>query len=249
MSELDSILDAEVRRAEPDLWLASRLVGDPAARGPLIALYAVHGELAKVADTATNPLAGEIRLAWWREEIDALFEGKRALGHPALQALRHAGGLDRPTLEAILEARHSELEARPFSDEGDLLAYLDGVYGGLMRTAASLLAPVVEASVKENARAFGWAWLLHQRPAWVSRGRDWTPKAWAEASDQEIAEHVRHRVADALKAGRAEAAVLPTTAFPAIAPAALAPAYAEGRRLSPLQKRLRLVWSSLRGHP
>ena len=247
MKEPDPSLDADVRRAEPDLWLASRLVADPTPRAALIALFAMHVELGKVAGAAVNPLAGEIRLAWWREEVEALFESDRALGQPALQALRQADGLNHTALEAMIEARHAELEQKPFEHEAQLLAYLDGLYGGLMQSAVALLAPGAAVRVTETARAFGFARLLQDRPAWRARGRDWVPAAWGEASEAEIATHIRHRVADALKAGRTEAAALPTAAFAAVAPATLAGPYARGRRPSPLEKRIRLIRASLRG--
>jgi len=247
MSDPDHSLDAEVRRAEPDFWLASRLVADPARRASLVALLAVHAELAKVAGVAANPLAGEIRLAWWREEIDALFAGDRPLGHPALQALRGAEGLDRAALEAMVEARHAELEARPFEDEAGLLAYLDGIYGALMGQAAALLAPAGEAEAAQAARAYGWARLWRVRSLWRGRGRDWTPVAWDETGDDHIAAHLHHRVVNALSLAQAETIALPVAAFPAIAPAAFARIYVEGRQPNDLEKRLRLLWASFRG--
>jgi phytoene synthase len=251
MTEPPFSLDADLRRTEPDLWLSSRLVADPAARARLIALYAVHADLARVAGAASNPLAGEIRLAWWREEVEALLAAARPLGHPALQALAGAGGLDAPglgpALDAMIEARHAEFEPHPFADETALLTYLDGVDGGLMRAAAVLLAPEFGGSLVQTGRAWGWARLLRERGAWQVRGRDWAPAAWGEASEAEIVAHVRHRVADALKAARGETAGLPTSAFPAVAYSALARPYAQGRAPSAVESRARLLWAVLRG--
>jgi len=239
-------LDPEVRRAEPDLWLSSRFVADPVTRTALVALYALNAELAKVASAASNPLAGEIRLAWWSEEVEALAARSRALGHPALQALSDAAP-DAAALQAMIEARHAELEPSPFADEAALVAYLDGVDGGLTRAAAGLLAPDAPVLLTETARAWGWTRLLRQRPAWRARGRDWTPASWGEAEDGEIAAHVRHRVLDALKLARAEVGALPVAAFPAAAHVALCGSYAQGRAPSDLEKRTRLLWASLRG--
>jgi phytoene synthase len=248
MTEFDFSLDADVRRAEPDLWLSSRLVSSPEARAALIGLYAVHAELARVAGAVSNALAGEIRLAWWREEVEAL-SSSSTLGHPALNALKKGEpSLDPSMLDGMIEGRHAELEPRPFNDEAALLAYLDRVDGGLMRTAASLLSPdaVLGAAV---ARAWGWTRLLRERSAWRAKGRDWAPLSWGEASEEEITAHVRHRVADALKSARGEVAALPVAAFPALAYATLASSYARGRNPSDLEKRLRLIWASLRGRP
>jgi phytoene synthase len=247
MTDVADSLDAEVRSAEPDLWLASRLVAKPAPRAALIALYALHVELAKVAVAARNPLAGEIRLAWWREEVQALFDGSRPHGHPALQALSGVLQPDRLAILAMIEARHAELEPTPFQDEAALVAYLDGVDGGLMRAAAALLAPAGGIEVTQTASAWGWARLLSERAAWRARGRDWMPAAWGQPSDTELVAHVRHRVADAIAAARVETAALPVGAFPAAAYAALAQPYARGVRPSALGKRARLLWASLRG--
>ena len=246
MADPEPTFEAEVRRAEPDLWLSSRLVSDPSARASLIALYAVHGELAKISGAATNPLAGEIRLAWWREEVEALVSGRRALGHPALQVLGSAH-LVHAAIDAMIEARHAELEPRPFADEDRLLAYLDGVDGALMRVAAGLLAPETSPTLVAVGRAWGWARLLRERPLWRARQRDWAPGVWNGATDHEITIHVRHRVSGALALANTEVAALPVSAFPAIAYATLARVYAEGRRLTDLEKRARLLWASVRG--
>jgi len=44
---MDEDLDALIRRVDPDRWLSSRFVGDPAARADLVALYALDHELAR----------------------------------------------------------------------------------------------------------------------------------------------------------------------------------------------------------
>jgi len=239
-------LDAEVRRAEPERWLSSRLAA-PGPRTALVALYAVNAELAKVAQAATTPLAGEIRLAWWREEVEALFDSGRALGHPALQALRDASGLERTALEAMIEARHAELDPRPFADEAELLAHLDGADGALLTAAAGVLEPGLSPALTQAGRAWGWARLLRRRPLWRAAGRDWSPAAWGETDDREIAAHVRHRIQDALAAAREETRTLPVEAFPAVAHIGLARAYAEGRAPGVLQMRARIVWAAISG--
>ena len=60
-------LDDLIRRVDPDRWLTSRFVGDAAARGVLVALYAYDHELARALRVASAPLMAEIRLTWWRE--------------------------------------------------------------------------------------------------------------------------------------------------------------------------------------
>src|SRR5580693_2208603 len=101
-------LDAEVRGADPDRWLASRFIGDADARADVIALYAFNHELARIAETVREPLMGEIRLAWWREALDEIFAGAAPRRHPVVDALSLAvrrRNLARAPLEAMVEAR------------------------------------------------------------------------------------------------------------------------------------------------
>jgi phytoene synthase len=242
-------LDALVRRVDPDRWLAARFAG--ARRRDLVALYALNYELARVAETVSTPMLGDIRLAWWREGIEALFGGGPVRAHPVIEALLPAareGRLDAGLLEALVGARAADLEPEPFADEAALVAYLDGTAGALMATAARLLDPAADpAMVRSAARAWGWAGLWRASAHWAARNRRWAPLAWAEAGEAEIAAHVLHRVEAALDDARPELKALPVAAFPACAYATLARPYAHAARPTDLEKRARLVLSVMRG--
>jgi phytoene synthase len=234
-------LDALVRRADPDRWLAARFAGK--RREDLAALYALNHELARVAETVSTPMLGEIRLAWWRERLEAM-----SGGHPVIEALAATPGVDRAALAAMVDARLPELDAEPFVDEDALVAYIDATAGSLMAAAARLLDPAAErAMVQGAARAWGWAGLMRAGPAWTARGRRWTPLAWDEADDAEIAAHVAHRVEAALDEAQDELKALPVAAFPAVAYATLARQYAAGGRPADLEKRARLTMAVMRG--
>ena len=102
----DEDLEARVRRVDPDRWLASRLIADPARRRTVIALYALNDELARVGETVTNPLAGEIRLAWWRERLEGIAAGAEPPAQPVLLALAPVlPALPPDLLDALVEAR------------------------------------------------------------------------------------------------------------------------------------------------
>jgi phytoene synthase len=242
-------LDAAVRKADPDRWQAARFVADPARRGDLVALYAFSDELARVAEQVSTPMIGDIRLAWWREGVEAVVAGGPVRAHPVLQALIPAAGrLDLTLLEAMVEARAADLEPEPFADEAALVAYIDGTAGALMAAGARLLDPMARPSQTVSAaRAWGWAGLWRAGPALAARGRRWTPLNWGEADEAEIAAHIGHRIADALKASRNELADLPVAAFPAVAYATLASAYARGRQPGDLEKQLRLLAAVVKG--
>lgn len=234
-------LDALVQRVDPDRHLAARYAG--ARTGDLVALYALNHELARVSETVSNPMLGEIRLAWWREGLEGM-SGR----HPAIEALAGAAGLDKALLAAMVDARLPELDPEPFADEDALVAYIDATAGSLMAAAARMLDPAATREmVRGAARAWGWAGLLRAGPRWAERGRRWTPLSWEDADQAEITAHVAHRVDAALEEARDELQALPVAAFPAVAYATLSRGYAAGRKFTDLEKRARLLAATLRG--
>ena len=183
-----------------------------------------------MSGAVTQQLMGEIRLAWWRENLDSLFEhGPRR--HPVLDALSgpvQVRRFAREALEAMVEARHAELDGEALASDAQRLAYIDATAGRVMAEAARWLDPASKPEMTVNAaRAWGWASL--------SRAKRITPEA------------ARPRIAEALKASRVELRDLPVAAFPAVAYAALSLRYLKERAPSELERRLRLVWATVRG--
>ena len=232
-------LDAVVRHADPDRWLASRFIGDADARADVIALYAFNHELARIAETVREPLMGEIRLTWWREALDEIFAGAATRRHPVVDALDLAvrrRNLARAPLEAMVEARFSDLEPGVLNGDAALEAYIDATAGALMALAIAAVAGVEAHGVRAAARAWGLAGLWRLRQAGVER----LPARWDQAA-------VRSAVREALREARVGAASLPVSAFPCVSYAALAARYAAGRAPSDLEKRLRLTAAVLTG--
>jgi phytoene synthase len=249
---MEEDLDALVRRVDADRWLASRFAADPAARKTMIAVYALNYELARVGETVSQPMVGDIRLAWWLEGIEALFEGGEPRAHPVLQALAgpvRAGALSRDLLEALVEARHADLEPAPFPDEAALTAYIDGTAGAVMALAAQALDPrATPEMTRAAARAWGWAGLLRATAFWTARGRSWRPNDWADRQDAEVAGYARDRVKEGLDLARRQLPKLPVAAFPAVAYATLALPYIRRSEVSELVKRMQLTAAAAKGN-
>lgn len=215
-------LDALLRRVDPDRWISSRFVADAVARADVVVLYAFDHELARAPLVASNSLIAEMRLAWWDEVLDEIFEGRAVRRHPTAQALAETvarRGLERQPLQALIEARHRELEAGAM-DEKEALAWARDTGGLAAEMAAGLLDPSGEAG---HARAAGTAWALGRR-------------ARAAPALRPVFER-------ALQGARAAVKRLSPAAFPAAAHATLA-----GRPdQSELAKRLRVTWAVARG--
>ena len=229
-------LDEQVRRADPERWLASRLIADAEARADVIALYAFDLELARAPLAATDPMMAEIRLTWWREAVDDLFAGKGARGHPALVALGRAIArrkLSAAPLEAIVEARFADIEPEAFADEAALAAYADGVAGAPLSLALAVLGHADASALRPAALAWTLARLAEAAPQRLPTGLD--------------AAKARGRGRAALEEARQAVRALPVAAFPAVAHLALTGPRLKGRSPGPLEMQLRLTLASLTG--
>jgi phytoene synthase len=217
-----SDLDAMMRRVDPDRWLSSRFVGQADARTDIVALYAFDHELARAPKMASNALLGEMRLTWWREALDEIFEGRPVRHHPAAQALAGAvarRGLTREPLETMIDARYRQLDPAPMS-EAELLDWARDTGGLAAQLAAQVLDPATDARM---ALAGGSAWALGKR--------------LADSPD------LRPTFLKVIHAARSASRNLSVAAFPAVAHAALA-----GRPASnDFARRLRLTIAVARG--
>jgi phytoene synthase len=219
-------LDGLIRRVDPDRWLSSRFVADPEQRADLVALYAFDHELARAPRVASNPLLGEMRLAWWREALDEIFEDRPVRRHPTAEALARAvrrRGLSRGPLEAMIDARYRELDPQPMA-EAEALEWARETAGRAAELAVAVLDPAADPRLAAAAAA---GWTLARRAA----------------------EHAELAPAFArlLEEGRRDAARLSALAFPAAAHAAFAPRRAKGGSPEGLAARLRITLAVARG--
>jgi phytoene/squalene synthetase len=124
VSPTPKILDATYRaRAIPlgstRYW--SWLFASPAARTPLLGVYALLAEWNALMDPATEASASRIKLAWWQEEIERLIA--RAPLHPIcvyLASLPRAAEVDFSPLRQAIDASVAELSGVPLERSAEL---------------------------------------------------------------------------------------------------------------------------------
>lgn len=158
---------AEVRRVDPDR-ASCLLFAEPERRIELAALVLLHHELARVAEIVRQPLAGLLRLRFWRDRLALAAEGGRP-DPPILRTLAEPlrdGRLPLADLAALIDAREKELDGLLAPDGGEVgpppsieavEAHLRATSGGLARAMGRLLeAPAAElAAAEEAGTAYG----------------------------------------------------------------------------------------------
>lgn len=234
----------QLRRFDPDRYFCL-LFAPKRARGALFALYAFNLEIAKLGETVREPMAGEIRLQWWRETIEAAYGGTarhHAVAEPLACAIaRFAPARER--FEALIEARGSDLSGEPPETLEALERYADATSGGLQLLALDMLE-VADDAARDAARRIGIAWalagLLRAVPFHGRAGRIYLPKVlMAEAALNAEPLHggefsdalgrIVRRIAESaeahLAAARKSREAVPRAALPALLPAILADVY------------------------
>jgi phytoene synthase len=233
-----------VRAGDKDRWLAS-LFAPGERRAHLYALYAFNLEVARVRELAREPMAGEIRLQWWREVIAGTRPGEAA-AHPVAAVLLETIARYGLPVQTFLDL----IEARAFDLYNDPMPTLDAFAGYDRRTASGLIAlaaQVLDGEHREVRQAAGpagiayaTAGLLRAFARHASRGQLYLPGDVLARHGVSTSDVFAGRVTDPLRAALAELrafargnlaafaarrGALPAAVIPAFLAVTLVPAY------------------------
>lgn len=231
---------ALVRRHDRDRF-QTVLFAPAARREALFALYAFNYEIARVRESVTEPMLGQIRLQWWHENIAAAFEGGPVRHHPVVEALTTAIrglALSRVHFDRMIDAREDDLANEPPASLAALEDYAEGTSSRLIYLALEVLE-VRDVAPIESGRHVGIAYalsgLLRAAPFLAAAGRTIIPRDIAARSGLEFGDSRRLRSSSALCAAVAEIAAaasrhleaarvhpIPRAAIPALLPAVIA---------------------------
>lgn len=163
------------RKADPDRAIAT-LFAPSEARDDLFALFALNGELARIADQVTEPGLGAIRLQWWREALERA-EGGDATGHPVADAFGSVlarRGLSRERIAGLIDARSFDVGETVMPDDRTLKAYLFDTTGGLFALAAEIVGAEGENQgviAQAAGQAYGLVRVMRSLPVLAAKGR------------------------------------------------------------------------------
>lgn len=158
-----------VECGDPDRFL-SAMTAAPADRGALFVLYAFNLEVVRAPWLTAEAMIAEMRLQWWADVIEEIYEGHDVRRHEVvtpLAAVIMDNGLERAAFDALIEARRWDIYKEPHKDQAALDQYISDTSAGLMWLAAQSLGAGSEHrnAVMDYGYAVGIAALLRAIPA------------------------------------------------------------------------------------
>jgi phytoene synthase len=132
----------------------------PERRRAIIALYAFCREVDDVVDEVSDPGVARGKLAWWSQEVAAVYAGTPQ--HPVGKALApvvREHGLARESLELVIEGMAMDLDYNRYPDFATLEVYCHRVAGIVGELSARIFG-FTDPRTLEYARALGLAFQL-----------------------------------------------------------------------------------------
>jgi len=132
----------------------------PARRQAITALYAFCREVDDVVDECTDSSLARIKLAWWRTQVDALFENRAEhLVMKALMPCLEPFDITRERLLAIIDGMEMDLDQTRYLDWQALETYCWHVAGVVGELSASIFG-YQDAATLQYASKLGLAFQL-----------------------------------------------------------------------------------------
>jgi|APTNR8051073442_1049403.scaffolds.fasta_scaffold11949_2 phytoene synthase len=235
----------QARRFDNDRFVCS-LFAPESCRESIWGVLALNLELARLPEVVREPMLRQIRLAWWRERIDDVFDGRPG-DHAVLQSLARAvgdHGISRCHIDRMVEGRARDLEADPVPNTmTDLLSYVDATSASATRLALEVLDGRSDADMRVAGHvgvAWGLVGLMRAVPFHARHGRSYVPRALDLPADVPVTnpsrsngrarlrltvERIIEKAADELRQARALRSSVSPKAMPALLPATVAQVY------------------------
>ena len=181
----------QVRRYDRERFVTG-LFAAPERREALMVLYAFNVEVATVRENIREPLAGAIRLQWWRDMVGGLRPADETARHPVaapLGRLLDQGDLPRELLIGLIEARQHDISGEGFADLAGLEAYAEATSGRLSEAAVRVLGvddPSTIAAGRAVGSAFALAGLLRAMAFHLSTDRVTLPEECLAAAGSSV---------------------------------------------------------------
>lgn len=147
-----------VRLYTRDQYLADLLL-PTTLRSDLTVLHAFHAAIIEAINQVTEPVAGEIRLQWWRDVINGERAGEAA-GHPVARSLMSVvekHGLSTQMFDAKLQAHVFELYQDPMESTSMLEGWCGETRSYLFQLASMINGAEVDSHLADACGHAGMA--------------------------------------------------------------------------------------------
>ena len=160
MSEIETYCAKQIKNYDYDRFLVT-LFAPASARENLFALYAFNHEVAKIREAVSEPMLGEIRLQWWREAIEGIYENSPRNHEVVLPLHKAVQGTDIPlqSFIDIIDARAADIYDDNHKTITDFEDYLGKTSGNLAKLGAQIIGSRDETSLS-LAYDMGLVWGL-----------------------------------------------------------------------------------------
>lgn len=169
----------------------SALLAPSEIRDRLLTLYAYDLEISAIPDRVVEPLAGEIRLQWWRDVFDRSDQGSIS-GNPVADGvvkLLRETDVSKSALMDVLDTQSHLFHENPVPDRNALERFFDARYGAIMLTACKLLSPEVtvdDCLIPSAARAAGYTALVTDFGKQASKQRLLVPSRFLDKHNVDL---------------------------------------------------------------
>jgi len=151
----------------------------PERRRAITALYAFCREVDDTVDEATDESLARIKLAWWRTEVAAMYEGKP--NHPVTKALQpHLAvyALKQEHMQAIIDGMEMDLNQTRYLDYAGMSKYcwhVAGVVGILSASIFGATRPETLVYAEKLGHAFQLTNIIRDVGEDARKGRIYLP--------------------------------------------------------------------------
>jgi phytoene synthase len=153
---------------------------DPERRRAITALYAFCREVDDAVDEVSDPDIARVKIAWWRTEVDALFNGSPR--HPVTMALLpvvRRFELPQAHLQTVIDGMQMDLDAVRYVDFAGLELYCHRVAGVVGLMSAEIFGyadPAARGYARDLGVAFQLTNIIRDVGEDARRGRIYLPQ-------------------------------------------------------------------------
>jgi phytoene synthase len=175
----DAYCEQKAAQSGSSFYHSFRFLPAPRRRA-ITALYAFCREVDDVVDDTSDAGVARIKLAWWRDQVAAIFGG--APQHPVAQALKPVVAefaLRQDQLQAVIDGMAMDLEQQSYRDFAMLERYCDLVAGGVGLMSAEIFGysdPATLAYARDLGIAFQLTNIIRDVGEDARRGRIYLPQ-------------------------------------------------------------------------